>query len=68
MRTNEHIPVDYLLENRGKKWMIGDVIIDGVSTVETYHSSFRPILKRSLFRCSHSEDGDSEKGRERSYR
>ncbi len=49
MRTNEHIPVDYLLENRGKKWMIGDVIIDGVSTVETYQSSFDRFLRDHSF-------------------
>ena len=49
MRTNEHIPVDYMLEHKGHKWMIGDVIIDGVSTVETYQNSFDRFLRDHSF-------------------
>ncbi|SPF41996.1 Toluene tolerance family protein [Syntrophobacter sp. SbD1] len=49
MRTNEHIPVDYILENKGRKWMIRDVIIDSVSTVETYHNGFGSFLRNHPF-------------------
>jgi len=49
MRTNEHIPVDYLVEQRGQKWMIGDVIIDGVSIVETYRNGFGGFLRDHSF-------------------
>jgi phospholipid transport system substrate-binding protein len=49
MRTNEHIPVDYILENKGQKWMIRDVIIDGVGTVETYQNSFGRFLRDHPF-------------------
>ena len=49
MRTNEHIPVDYILESKGRKWMIRDVIIDGVGTIETYQNSFDRFLKDHSF-------------------
>ena len=49
MRTNEHIPVDYILERKGQKWMIRDVIIDGVSTVETYRNGFDGFLRNHSF-------------------
>ena len=49
MRTNEHIPVDYILEHKNQRWMIRDVIIDGVSTVETYRNGFGGFLRDHPF-------------------
>ena len=49
IRANEHIPVDYVLENKGSKWMIRDVIIDGVGTVETYQNGFGGFLRNHPF-------------------
>jgi phospholipid transport system substrate-binding protein len=49
MRANEHIPVDYTLERKGQKWMIRDVIIDGVSTIETYRNGFGAFLRNHTF-------------------
>jgi ABC-type transporter MlaC component len=49
MRTNEHIPVDYIVEQNGRRWMIRDVIIDGVSTVENYQNSFDRFLRSQSF-------------------
>ncbi|MCE5333005.1 MAG: ABC transporter substrate-binding protein [Desulfobacteraceae bacterium] len=49
MRTNEHIPVDYMLEQKGQKWLIRDVIIDGVSAVETYRISFGQFIRNNSF-------------------
>lgn len=45
IRTNEHIPVDYIVAQTGRKWMMRDVIIDGVSTVTLHYS---PGSVRSL--------------------
>ncbi len=45
MRTNEHIPVDYVLEQKGQKWMIRDVFIDGVSIVDTYRNSLGTFIR-----------------------
>lgn len=49
MRANEHIPVDYTVEQTGRKWMIRDVIIDGISTVENYQNSFDRFLRTQPF-------------------
>ncbi len=45
MRTNEHIPVDYVLEPKGSKWLIRDVFIDGVSIVDTYRNSLGSFIR-----------------------
>jgi phospholipid transport system substrate-binding protein len=45
MRTNEHIPVDYILEQKGQKWLILDVFIDGVSIVDTYKNSLGKYIR-----------------------
>jgi ABC-type transporter MlaC component len=45
----EHIPVDYIVEQTGRRWMIRDVIIDEVSTVETYQNSFDRFLRTQPF-------------------
>ncbi len=49
MRTNEHIPVDYILEKKGQKWFIRDIYIDGVGIVETYKNSFGRFLQTKPF-------------------
>jgi len=49
MRTNEHIPVDYIVEQTNSRYMIRDVIIDGVSTIETYQNSFDRFLRTQPF-------------------
>jgi phospholipid transport system substrate-binding protein len=49
MRTNEHIPVDYIVDQKGQRWMIRDVIIDGVSIVETYRNGFGGFLRDHSF-------------------
>jgi phospholipid transport system substrate-binding protein len=49
MRANEHIPVDYIVEQTGRKWMIRDVVIDGVGTIETYRNGFGGFLRNHPF-------------------
>ena len=49
MRTDEHIPVDYIMQRSGGQWMIRDVLIDGVGIVETYKSSFATFLASHPF-------------------
>lgn len=49
MRTNEHIPVDYILEQKGQRWLIRDVIIDGVSIVDNYRNTFGRVIKTQSF-------------------
>lgn len=49
MRTNEHIPVDYILEKKGQNWFIRDVIIDGVSIVDNYKNTFGRVIRTQSF-------------------
>ena len=65
MRTNEHIPVDYIVDQKNQKWYIRDMIIDDVSTVETYRSafdrmigthSFEELIKRMILQKKAGED------------
>ncbi|MEN6437452.1 MAG: ABC transporter substrate-binding protein [Syntrophobacter sp.] len=49
MRTNEHIPVDYILEQKGQRWLIRDVIIDHVSIIDNYRNAFGAALSKQSF-------------------
>lgn len=49
MRANEHIPVDYHLLQKGGRWYIHDVDIDGVSIIENYRNSFKKALQSGSF-------------------
>ncbi|HSR11950.1 MAG TPA: ABC transporter substrate-binding protein, partial [Thermodesulfobacteriota bacterium] len=49
-RLNEEIPVDYALARAGGKWMVEDVVIDGVSIVRNYQRSFGQVIQRESFK------------------
>lgn len=42
----EPIPVDYLMRNTGNGWKVFDVMVEGVSFVQTFRSQFDAPLKR----------------------
>ena len=50
-RPNENIPVNYRLERGQAGWRIRDVVIDGVSIVETYRSSFSRVIKTQSYQA-----------------
>ena len=43
------IPVDYKLYKKGDDWLVYDVIIEGVSLVSNYRSSYQEIVKKEGF-------------------
>lgn len=43
----EPIPVDYLMRNVGGQWKVFDVMVEGVSFVQTFRSQFDAPLKRA---------------------
>jgi len=43
------IPVDYRLYKKGDTWLVYDVIIEGVSLVSNYRSSYQEIVKKEGF-------------------
>jgi phospholipid transport system substrate-binding protein len=51
LRTQEQIPVDYLLTPSKEGWLVYDVTIDGVSIVENYQKSFARVIKRESYKA-----------------
>ncbi len=49
-RINEEIPVDYSLIMSQGKWIVEDVIIDGVSIVRNYRRSFTQVIQRESYK------------------
>ncbi|MGB5438476.1 MAG: ABC transporter substrate-binding protein [Gammaproteobacteria bacterium] len=43
------IPVNYKLYNKGGDWLVYDVIIEGVSLISNYRSSYQTIVKKEGF-------------------
>ncbi len=44
------IPVDYRMLRRGDRWVIYDVVIEGVSLVANYRAQFDKIIRTSSYR------------------
>lgn len=49
VRTNETIPVDYLLRPQGDSWLLYDVIVDGVSILDNYRRQFTQVIRTNSF-------------------
>ncbi len=49
IRTNETIPVDYLLHTRSNSYILYDVIVDGVSILENYKRQFAQVISTKSF-------------------
>ncbi len=49
IRTNETIPVDYLLHQNSHGWLLYDVIVDGVSILNNYKSQFAKTIQSKSF-------------------
>jgi len=49
VRLNENIPVDYSLAMVQGRWLVEDVVIDGVSIVGNYRRSFTRVIKQESY-------------------
>jgi phospholipid transport system substrate-binding protein len=49
LRANDRIPMDYRLFKTGSRWMVYDVVIEGVSLVSNYRSQFGQIIRQSSY-------------------
>jgi len=49
IRTNETIPVDYLIRPQGQEWLLYDVIVDGVSILDNYQRQFAQVIRTNSF-------------------
>jgi phospholipid transport system substrate-binding protein len=48
-KQGTEIPVDYRLLLRGDRWLIYDVVIEGVSLVANYRGQFDKIIRNGSF-------------------
>ena len=48
-RQGEPVPVDYRMHVRGTRWLIDDVILEGVSLVGNYRGQFNTIIQTSSY-------------------
>jgi phospholipid transport system substrate-binding protein len=48
-RTNENIPVTYLMHTASQGWVLYDVIVDGVSILQNYKTQFGQVIRTKSF-------------------
>lgn len=48
-RQGEPVPVDYRMNLRGNRWLIYDVVVEGVSLVGNYRGQFHTIIRMSSY-------------------
>jgi hypothetical protein len=47
--TGSRIPIEYQLLERGSRWAVYDIVLDGTSLVSTYRSQFKSSIRTSSF-------------------
>jgi phospholipid transport system substrate-binding protein len=45
------IPVDYRMLKRGDRWLVYDVVIEGVSLINNYRTQFNKIIQTSSYQA-----------------
>ncbi len=48
-KRKQQIPITYRMHKVGDKWMVYDVIIEGVSLINTYRQQFRSFLRKKPY-------------------
>src|SRR3989454_11300351 len=48
-KQGTEIPIDYRMHARGDKWLVYDVLIEGVSLVSNYRTQFNKIISTSSY-------------------
>jgi len=49
VRTNENIPVTYLVHTAPQGWILYDVMVDGVSILQNYKTQFAQVIRTQGF-------------------
>jgi len=49
-KTEEKLPVDYRLIEKGQRWAVFDVVVDGVSMAGNYRAQYEKILRTSSYK------------------
>jgi phospholipid transport system substrate-binding protein len=48
-KTSTEVPIDYRMLRKGERWLVYDVVIEGVSLVANYRTQFNKIIQTSSF-------------------
>jgi ABC-type transporter MlaC component len=48
-RDGNEIQLAYRLVHRGGRWVVSDVVMDGVSTMQNYHAQFQRVVRESSY-------------------
>jgi phospholipid transport system substrate-binding protein len=48
-KSSAEIPIEYRMHKQGERWLVYDVIIEGVSLVANYRTQFNKIIQTSSF-------------------
>ena len=48
-RQGTEVPIDYKMYRQGEKWLVYDVIIEGVSLIANYRTQFNKIIQTSSY-------------------
>jgi len=48
-KTGTDVPIEYRMLKKGERWLVYDVIIEGVSLVSNYRTQFNKIIQTSSF-------------------
>jgi len=48
-KSGSEIPIEYRMHNKGGRWLVYDVIIEGVSLVANYRTQFNKIIRTSSY-------------------
>ncbi len=48
-RQGLQVPIQYRMQRKGERWLVYDVVVEGVSLVANYRSQFNKIIQTSSF-------------------
>ena len=48
-KDGSEIPIEYRMHKTGDRWLVYDVVIEGVSLVANYRTQFNKIIQTSSF-------------------
>jgi phospholipid transport system substrate-binding protein len=48
-KAGSEVPIDYRMLKKGERWLVYDVVIEGVSLVANYRTQFNKIIQTSSF-------------------
>jgi phospholipid transport system substrate-binding protein len=48
-KTNTEVPIEYRMLKKGERWLVYDVIIEGVSLVSNYRAQFNKIIRTESY-------------------